>query len=82
MFCVIWEFLEYFKFVKESRARTKSHPAVGAWVWPPVGKEPETPPAESALRIAPVCEEPPAARARGPRDQDKTRRGEPGFGVL
>ena len=71
MFCVIWEFLEYFKFVKESRASPKSYPAVGAWAWPPVDKEPETPPAESALRIAPVCKEPPAARARGPRDQDK-----------
>ena len=52
----------------------KSHLAVGAWAWPPVGKEPEKPLAESALRIAPVWKEPPAARARGPRDQDKTRR--------
>ena len=82
MFCVIWDFLEYFKFVKESRARTKSHPAVGSWAWPPIGKEPETSPTESALRIAQMCKEPSAAQARGPRGQDKTRRGEPRFGVL
>ena len=78
VFCVIWEFLEY---LRRAELRTKSHPTVGASAWPPVGKEPEIPPAESALRIAPVCKEPPAARARGPRDQDKTRRGEPGIGV-
>ena len=34
-------------------------------------KEPETSPAESPLRIAPVCKEPPAAREQGPRDQRK-----------
>ena len=28
VFCVIWDFVEYFKFVKESRVRTKSHLAV------------------------------------------------------
>ena len=49
----------------------KSHPAVGAWARPSVGKEPESPPTERALRIALVCKEPRAARARGPRDQDK-----------
>ena len=35
MFCaflVIWDFLEYFEFKKESRAtRTKSNPAVGSF---------------------------------------------------
>ena len=35
-----------------------------------MGKEPETPPAESVLRITPVWKEPPAAREQGPRDQD------------
>ena len=34
-------------------------------------KEPETPPAERALRIAPVGKEPPAVREQGPRDQCK-----------
>ena len=29
-----------------------------------------------------MCKEPPTARARGPRDQDIPRRGEPGFGVV
>ena len=42
-----------------------------AWVWPPIGKEPETSPADSVLRITPVCKEPPAAREQGPRDQCK-----------
>ena len=45
--------------MKKSRARTKSYPAQGAWPWQPVGKGPETPPAESALRKVPVCKEPP-----------------------
>ena len=34
-------------------------------------KEPKTPPAERALRIAPVRKEPSAAREQGPRDQFK-----------
>ena len=38
-------------------------------------KEPETPPAERALRIAPVSKEPPAAREPGPRDQCKSPEG-------
>ena len=38
-------------------------------------KESETPPAEHALRIAPVSEEPPAARELGPRDQGKSPEG-------
>ena len=38
-------------------------------------KEPETPPAESALRIAPVSKEPPAAREQGPRAQCKNPEG-------
>ena len=47
----------------------------------PVGKESETSPTESSVRIAPVCKEPPAARAQGLRHQRKSRRGQPGFGV-
>ena len=35
-------------------------------------KESETSPAESALRIAPVCKEPPASREQGPRDHRVT----------
>ena len=38
-------------------------------------KEPETTPAERALRIAPVSKEPPAARKQGPRDQCKIPKG-------
>ena len=38
-------------------------------------KEPETPPAESGLRIAPVSKEPPAARELGPRAQCKSPEG-------
>ena len=38
-------------------------------------KEPETPPVERALRIAPVRKEPPAAREQGPRDQCKNPEG-------
>ena len=38
-------------------------------------KEPETPPAERALRIAPVSKEPPAAREQGPRAQCKNPEG-------
>ena len=51
---------------------TKGHPAVGAWARPPIGKKPETPPAESAFRIAPVCKEPSAAREQGSRDHRVT----------
>ena len=42
--------------------------------------EPNTSPDESALRTAPVCKEPPAAREQGPRDQRKNPGGggEPG----
>ena len=55
MFCVflvIWGFWNHFKFEKESRAfrETKSQPAVGAREGLLVGKEPETPPAESAAK--------------------------------
>ena len=38
-------------------------------------EEPETPPAESASRIAPVSKEPPAAREQGPRAQCKNLEG-------
>ena len=38
-------------------------------------KESETPPAESALRIAPVSKEPPASREQGPRAQCKNPEG-------
>ena len=38
-------------------------------------KEPETPPAERALRTAPVRKEPPAAREQGPRAQCKNPEG-------
>ena len=38
-------------------------------------KEPETPPVDRALRIAPVSKEPPAAREHGPRDQCKNPEG-------
>ena len=38
-------------------------------------KEPETPPAESALRIEPVSKEPPASREQGPRAQCKNPEG-------
>ena len=34
-------------------------------------KKPETPPAERALRTAPVSKEPPAAREQGPRAKCK-----------
>ena len=42
-------------------------------------KEPETPPAERALRIAPVFKEPPAAREQGPCDQCKNQGDKPGI---
>ena len=38
-------------------------------------KEPETPPAERALKLAPVSEGPPAAREQEPRDQYKNPEG-------
>ena len=63
-------FRNYFKFVKENKGERDEGPPCG-WAWPPIGKEPETPSAELALRIAPVCKEPPAAREQGPRDQCK-----------
>ena len=54
--CTLGIFRNYFKFeVRRAKEKDmKGHPAVGTWVWPPIGKEPETPPDESALRIAPV----------------------------
>ena len=78
-----FDFLELLQVCEgEQKFReTKRHPCGKKPGRPPTGKEPETPPAESALRMAPVCKEPPAARARGPRDQDNTRRGEPGIEV-
>ena len=80
MYCVLWNFRNYFKFVKESIGERDEGPPCG-WAWPPIGKKPETPPAESAFRIPPVFKEPPAARARGPRDQPKAREGEPGIRI-
>ena len=70
----VWGFFEEVLQVCEGEQglrETKGHPAVRAWVWPPIGKKPETPPAESVLKMTPVCKEPPAARGRGPRDQRK-----------
>ena len=101
------DFLESLQFEEESRGeqrraegsrgeRDEEPPCSRKLGRPSIGKEPETPPAESALRIAPVCKGPPAesalriapvckgpraARARGRRDQDKTPKGEPGIGV-
>ena len=73
MFCVLWDFRNYFKFVEESgRATLPSE--LGR---PSIVKKPETPPAESVLRIAPVRShelEDLVTRAR-------TRKGEPGIGV-
>ena len=63
MLCVIWDFLEYFKFEKESKTfggRRATLPWLGRL---PVGKEPGTPSVESAVTIAPGSKEPPAARA-------------------
>ena len=55
--------------MKESGAQDEESPCGRKLGRLPVGKEPETPPAESALRVAPVCKGPPAARARRPRDK-------------
>ena len=81
-FLVIWGFMEYrFKFEKEGRAsrRTKSHPAEGS------GRDNRSDQESAvkrhcrrhhrprALRIAPVCKEPPAAQARGLRDKSKSQ---------
>ena len=69
--CVIWEFHKSLQFEEKSFRETKSYPAVEAWAWPPIRKEPEASPAESGMRITPECKEPPAAREQGPRDQCK-----------
>ena len=68
--------------MKESGAYDEEPPCGKKLGRLPINEKLETPPAESALRTAPVCKEPPAAQAEGPRDQDKTRTGEPGFGEL
>ena len=87
-FLVIWGFLEYFKFEKESRTtRTKSPPAGRKLGRQPVGKDSavvERTAGDTTDREryekAPVCKEPPAAQAQGLRHQSKSRkRGEPGF---
>ena len=81
MFCVIWEGERSLVCEGERSLGRRATLRQEAWE-PSIGKKPDTPPAESALGIVPVCKEPPAAQAQGHRDQDKTRRGEPGFGVL
>ena len=58
----------YFEICKSLRGRRST-------------KKPETSPDESALRIAPVCDEPLAAREQGPRDQRKNPGGEPDYRV-
>ena len=74
----IGNFRNHLKFVKESRAWDKgqqpSTRTLSLTTDRPC-KEPETPPAERALRIAPVSKEPPAARELGPRDQCKSPEG-------
>ena len=52
----LWNFWNYFNFVKESRGERDEEPPCGRkLVRLPIGKESETPPAESPLRVAPVC---------------------------
>ena len=72
----IWEFRNHLEFVKESRLGTKdSNPARSLDLSTDRLKEPETPPAERALRTAPVSKEPPAAREQGARAQCKNPEG-------
>ena len=75
MFCENWEFRNHLKFVKESKAWDEGQSCNELGFDNRSAKEPETPPAERALRIAPVSKEPPAARELGPRDQCKSPEG-------
>ena len=77
VFCKIGNFRNHLKFVKESRTWDEGQQPCNEELGfdNRSAKEPETPPAERALRIAPVSEEPPAARELGPRDQRKSREG-------
>ena len=70
-------FRNHFKFVKESRAWDEEQQPCNEKLGfeHRSAKEPETPPAERALRIASVSKEPPAAREQGPRDQCKSPAG-------
>ena len=62
--------------MNESRAWDEGqHPARSLGLSTDRLKEPETPPAERALRTAPVRKEPPAAREQGPRAQCKNPEG-------
>ena len=76
MFGKIREFRSHLEFVTESRAWDEGqHPARSLGLSTDRPKEPETPPAERALRTAPVSKEPPAAREQGPRAQCKNPEG-------
>ena len=75
MFCENWEFRNHLKFVKESKAWDEGQPRNELGFDNRSAKEPETPPAERALRIAPGSKEPPAARELRPRDQCKSPEG-------
>ena len=80
---IIYKLLYHAKFEKKSRAsrRTKSRPAEEERVRQPVGQKSAVGECycqrhhrPRALRVAPVCKEPPVAQARGLRDQSKSRR--------
>ena len=61
---VFWEFRNHLELVlRRARLGTEGqHPARSLGLSTDRPKEPETPPAERALRTAPVRKEPPAAR--------------------
>ena len=62
--------------MKKSRAWDKrQHPARSLGLSTDRPTKPETPPAERALRTAPMRKEPPAAREQGPRAQCKNPEG-------
>ena len=72
--CIVYfeNFRNYFKSEEKSKGERDEGPPCSRKLGRlPIGNKLEAPPAESALRIAPVFKEPPAARTRGLRDQRK-----------
>ena len=76
MFCVFGTFWNASSLTRRAELSKDEEPPCGRKLGrPPVDNEPEPSSAESAVTIAPVCTEPLAARARGPRDQRKKPNG-------
>ena len=70
--CTLGILKNYFKFEENSKGeRDEGPPCSKSMRGHRSAKESETPPAERALRIAPVCTELTAARDQGPRDHCK-----------